>query len=223
MNQPTSSITFVCTANICRSPIAQEIMTSELANWPGSVKLPITINSFGTHAQSGDDRCAVASERFEIVEPGVSALFDGQAIGKQNLILTMEQAQMGFLVRTFPKFRSQIFTLPQAVEIASKIQVGINDGTLFTPVDPELSIGFVAPPMPETLADRWVWLLAELDANRGMITKTDSALTAGDLDIADAHQPDGPTHELALDLIQENTKTLATLIKSILDTDATVR
>jgi protein-tyrosine-phosphatase len=216
MSTLANSIMFVCTANICRSPVADEIFSREIGAWLASTDFSLEIISRGTHAQAGDDRCHVASERFEIDEPGVSALFKGAEPESQGLILTMEQQQMAFLVQSYPKFRSRIFTLPQAVEIAEKIHAGILDGSLFTSVDPEMGLQFVAPPMPQEISERWAWLVNELDANRGLIATTKSILTSGDFDIADAHQPDGPTHELALDLIDENVKALATLIQAIL-------
>lgn len=207
---------FVCTANICRSPVAQEIFSREIGPWLAGTDFSLEIISRGTHALAGDDRCKVASDRFEIDQPGVSAIFDGAEPESQGLILTMEQQQMSFLVRSFPKLRSRIFTLPQAVEIAEKIYDGIVDGSLFTAPDPEMGVSFVAPALPQEISQRWDWLVSELDANRGLITSTNSILTSGDFDIADAHQPDGPTHELALDLIDENVRALATLMQSIL-------
>jgi len=216
MSNLADSVMFVCTANICRSPVADEIFSREVGPWLASTDFSLAVTSRGTHAVAGDQRCKVASERFEITQPGVSSLFQGGEPEAQGLILTMEQQQMSFLAQSFPKFRSRIFTLPQAVEIAEKIYDGMLDGSLFTSPDPQMGIGFVAPPLPEDMSERWSWLVSELDANRGLITKTNSILTSGDFDIADAHQPDGPTHELALDLIDENAKALATLIQSIL-------
>jgi len=216
MDTLTNSVMFVCTANICRSPAAQEIFSREIGPRLAGTDFSLAVSSRGTHAISGEDRCQVASERFEILQPGVSAHFDGTGLESQGLILTMEQQQMSFLVQSFPKYRSRIFTLPQAVEIAEKIYDGVIDGSLFTSVDPAMGIGFVAPPLPDEISARWEWLISELDANRRLITTTNSILTSGDFDIADAHQPDGPTHELALDLIEENVKALSTLIQSIL-------
>ena len=216
MSEQLKTLMFVCTANICRSPVAAEVFVRELSPWLGKSDLPLSIISRGTHAISGDDRCVVASGRFQIDEPGVSAIFEADDVSPSTLVLTMEQGQIAYLVQTFPKLRSQIFTLPQAVEIAQKIYEGIIDGSLFTSPDPEITVGFVAPPLPEDVSSRWNWLLNELDANRGLATTTNSSLASGDLDIADAHKPDGPTHELALDLIEENVKALAILIQDIL-------
>lgn len=216
MSTLTNSVTFVCTANICRSPVAQEIFSREIGPWLAGTDFSLDIGSSGTHAHPGDDRCSIASARFEVSEPGVSAIFSGEGSASQGLILTMEQQQMSHLVRTFPKLRSRIFTLPQAVEIAEKIQEGILDGSLFTSADEDVALSFVAPPLPQEISERWAWLVSELDANRGLITTTNSILTSGDFDIADAHLPDGPSHEWALELIEENVKALATLVQSIL-------
>ena len=216
MSEQLKSLIFVCTANICRSPVAAEILIRELSSWLENSELPLSIISRGTHAISGDDRCVVASERFQIEEPGVSAIFESDDVSASTLVLTMEQAQIAFLVKAYPKLRAQIFTLPQVVEIAQKIYDGVLDGSLFTSTDPEVSVGFVAPPLPDEVDQRWNWLLNELDANRGLVTSTSSSLTSGDLDIADAHQVDGPTHEIALELIEENVKVLAVLIQDIL-------
>lgn len=216
MSTLQQSVMFVCTANICRSPIAAEIFSREIGPWLVGADFSLDVSSRGTHAHPGEDRCQVTSERFEIDQLGVSALFAGTEPESQGLILTMEQQQMSFLAQSFPKFRPRIFTLPQAVEIAAKIYDGILDGSLFSALEPEMGIGFVAPPLPDGISQRWDWLVNELDANRGLIAKTNSILTSGDFDIADAHQPDGPTHELALDLIDENVKAFSVLIQSIL-------
>lgn len=215
MENQLHSITFVCTANMCRSPIAEYVFVEAVKDWIHNSGLDIEINSRGTHAQSGEKRCEVASNRFEISDSGVSALFTGDDPNTQGLIFAMEQQHVRFLVQSFPKLRSRIFPLAQAVEILAKIYDGIVDGSLFTPADPE-AVGFVAPPLPTDLADRWTWLIGELDANRGLISTTKSILTSGDFDIGDAHVPDGPTHELSLDLVAENAASLANLLERIL-------
>lgn len=215
MENKIHSITFVCTANMCRSPIAEYVFAQAGKNWIPDLGLNISINSRGTHAQSGEKRCEIASNRFEISDSGVSALFTGDDPKTQGLVFAMEQQHVRFLVQSFPKLRSRIFPLAQAVEILAKIYDGIVDGSLFTSADPEV-IGFVAPPMPAELSERWNWLINELDANRGLISTTQSILTSGDFDIGDAHVPDGPTHELSLDLVAENAQDLANLLERIL-------
>lgn len=216
MNTNLNSITFVCTANMCRSPIAEYVFVRETESWLPQLQIPMQINSRGTHAQPGEVRCEVASRTFEIAEPGVSSSFEIDDVATQGIVLTMEQMHMAHLVRSFPKLRSRIFTLAQAVEILEHIYDGIVDGSLFVSDDPELGAGFVAPPLPNEIADRWTWLLNELDANRGLISSTKSILTSGDFDIGDAHVSDGPTHELSLDLVKENATELARLLELIL-------
>lgn len=216
MNALNPSLTFVCTANMCRSPIAELVFRREFESWLRDLGLTIQISSRGTHAQSGEFRCEVASARFEADSTEVSALFAVDDPATQGLILTMEQQHVRFLVQSFPKLRTRIFSLAQAVEILSKIFDGIVDRSLFTSPDPEISKGFVAPPLPTLPVDRWQWLVAELDANRGLISTTNSILTSGDFDIGDAHVPDGPTHELSLELVSENARQLGNLIVQII-------
>ncbi|NBU32052.1 MAG: hypothetical protein EBS36_02630 [Actinobacteria bacterium] len=217
MNTVDNSITFVCTANMCRSPIAEFIFRREAAGWLAELGFAVEVISRGTHALPGDNRCVVASQRFEISDPGVSDLFRGEDPLTQGLVLTMEQMHMAHLVKSFPKLRTRIYTLPQAVEILEKIYDGVVDGSLFVSPDPEQPVSFFAPPLPDAIDARWNWLMNELDANRGLIAKTNSILTSGDFDIGDAHVPDGPTHELSLDLIEENVVSLSALLQKILN------
>ena len=220
MSVHENSITFVCTANMCRSPIAEFVFNRESTGWLNECGLELTVNSRGTHAEPGDTRCEVASKTFEILDSGVSAQFQIDDPNVHGLVLTMEQMHMRHLVQAFPKLRSRIFSLAQAVEITAKIYDGIVDGSLFTSPDPEVSVGFVAPPFPEGINDRWQWLVSELDANRGLISTTNSILTSGDYDIGDAHVPDGPTHELSLDLVAENAIEFSENIRLILTYEA---
>ena len=78
MNTVDNSITFVCTANMCRSPIAEFIFRREAAGWLAELGFAVEVISRGTHALPGDNRCVVASQRFEISDPGVSDLFRGE-------------------------------------------------------------------------------------------------------------------------------------------------
>ncbi len=216
MSTELDSITFVCTANMCRSPIAEHIFRIEAGPWIAKLEVPLEINSRGTHAHPGEVRCDVASLNFSISDPGVSSAFAKDDVQTRGLVLTMEQMHVAYLVREFPKLRNRIFTLAQAVEILEHIYDGIVDGSLFVSADPELAAGFVAPPLPPDITNRWKWILDELDANRGFISSTNSILTSGDFDIGDAHVSDGPTHELSLDLVKENATELARLLELIL-------
>lgn len=90
-------LVFVCTGNICRSPMAEGIMKDRLCDAAARIgeSLPVRVVSAGTHAPQG----APASEHAVIAaaEHGIdisahrSQPLTGELIEQSDLILTMEQ------------------------------------------------------------------------------------------------------------------------------------
>ena len=77
---------FVCTGNICRSPMAEGIMKVLLS--PASDRR-ILVRSAGTHAADGLS-----------AEPGAVRAIDGSLIADADLILVMERQQARFIRST---------------------------------------------------------------------------------------------------------------------------
>jgi protein-tyrosine-phosphatase len=100
---------FVCTGNICRSPLAEGIMNDLLlddASSSGS-SAPVKVISAGTHALSGmpasEHAIIAAAEQGIDISRHLSRLLTSEMIGTADLILTMESAHADFIKCTRPK------------------------------------------------------------------------------------------------------------------------
>ncbi len=111
-NRPQRSVLFVCTANICRSPMAvglfQLINTSETALW--------RVESAGVYAKTG---CPAAEYTLRVLEDRGIDLSDhrSRAISSElmtdfQLILTMEKNHKEALQAAFPEHshKTMVFT-----------------------------------------------------------------------------------------------------------------
>jgi len=94
---------FVCTGNICRSPMAEGLMKILLP--PGSGR-HIIIRSAGTHAADGlpaePGAARAAREHGADIGGHRSRAIDGSLIASANLILVMERQQARFIQSTAP-------------------------------------------------------------------------------------------------------------------------
>ncbi len=108
------SILFICTGNICRSPIAEYLFNyyAEKGN------LPFVSTSAGLL----ENGAMISFNSLQLlVEKGISAYehlsrkADPQIMSTHWLILTMEQRQRDFLQSTFPNAAHRIFTLKEYV------------------------------------------------------------------------------------------------------------
>jgi protein-tyrosine-phosphatase len=109
------SVLFVCTANICRSPMAMGLMRARIKE----EKDEWQIDSSGVWAQRG---YPVAQYTQEVLKRrGVdlsnygSKSLTTEMIQQFNLILTMERNQQEALQHAFPQYIGKIFMLSQMV------------------------------------------------------------------------------------------------------------
>ncbi|MCB8928511.1 MAG: low molecular weight protein arginine phosphatase [Ardenticatenaceae bacterium] len=110
-------ILVVCTANICRSPVAEALLQDKLhaaglASW--------TVTSAGTWAVEGN-----AASRFSVLlmeEQGLdiqahrSQPVTDQRMAQTDLVLCMETEHVRTLQRDYPSHQHKIYTLRQMVE-----------------------------------------------------------------------------------------------------------
>jgi protein-tyrosine phosphatase len=111
------SVLFVCTANICRSPMAAALFKNklekegELRRW--------RIESAGTWARNGfpaaEKSRVLLDERGLSLESHLSRAITQKLMGQFDLILTMERGQKEALRVEFPEVADRIYLLTEMV------------------------------------------------------------------------------------------------------------
>jgi protein-tyrosine phosphatase len=125
-------VTFVCTGNICRSPLAEKLLRARLSERPSN---DILVASAGLHAVVG------ASMEPEPTAIAIQGGADPAHIGSQvsedllrssSLILTMTRDQRAELAQEFPFALKRTFTLVEFVRILDELpaQVALPDRTI---------------------------------------------------------------------------------------------
>ena len=216
MNYP--QIVFVCTANVCRSQLAQTIALEFIQEKSPNLfqELGLQIHSFGIFTNENDSVCQIVEEQFNTSHDQIVQQFDESVINSKSLIFVMEQRQQSELVKSHPKLRSQIFLLRSAELIAKKLSEGIADNSLFDVQDIESQAGFITPPLPQAINDRWDWFVQEMDAHRGLVQYSRGEDPIGNSEIVDAHQPRSKNHKEVLSLVAETVGMLMDAVCSIL-------
>jgi len=175
-------ILVVCSANVCRSPVASEILAREFAaSDPAGL---VEVTSRGVWAQDGESVCALAVE-----QAGFGSLAHQAArltpadVQVADLILTAELAHRGEVVRMDAAARRRTFTLLEAATLAPWVAAG-------SPVPEGLELP-APPPAPTDRYARMLWWVSELNEGRGV------ALLGADhsWDIADAHVTSRVSHD----------------------------
>lgn len=211
-------ITYVCTANVCRSQLAHYLTQQRLEENPQLHlnKLGVEVSSSGVLALPGQTICDQVLPGEFITSESLSKLFNAEMIDENSLILVMEQKHQSELIKQFPRLRQQIFVLRTATEIIDKLALGIEDNSIFEAVDPEVNPGFSSPPLPDTLQERWQWMLIELDAHRGMLPFLGNIAPSERFDVPDAHDQPLTEHEYVRDLIHQSVGMLMESLEKVL-------
>lgn len=170
-------ILVVCTANICRSASAAALLRDAVAANPELAG--VEVRSAGTHAIAGAPGCHVAPALAGRGDEHRSRPLTAADVEWADLVLTAEREHRSAVASLQPTALRRVFTLRQAGRAAQWLldagmvaaareramnAAGWADG--IPEGDPRRDV----EPMPANLADRWGWVLGELDAARGMVS-----------------------------------------------------
>lgn len=185
-------VLYVCTANICRSPSAAALLRDAVVAHPELTG--IDVQSAGTAAWAGAPGCRLAPALAGRAEAHRSQGLTAELVVGADLILTAERAHRAAVISLETGARSRTFTLRQAGRVADWLgesgmvdaaleRAVVDAGTARGPADVgvppsaghEWADRFVegdprahVSPMAGACAQRWRWVVAELDAGRGM-------------------------------------------------------
>ena len=128
-----------------------------------------------------------------------------------DLVLALDREHRSSLARILPGSRPKTFTLRQAAVLATHVRDSISVG--------ELPLG--APPMPaaDEINARLRWLVAEMDAARGMgsqPTENDSPEAWHPLDVPDPHVIGYQIHTPVVELIRHESRQVSYAIQAVL-------
>jgi protein-tyrosine phosphatase len=196
-------ILFVCTANVCRSPLAEAVMRNALMDSPTSPRFQIL--SAGTHAHVGDAMCSVGATLLDdlgIPHHKTADRLSSDALMEADLVLVAERRHRSFAATLAPDSARKIFTMTEASALANFV-AGRADAR-----GGPAAVGF----------DSWV---AALDGARGMVAPPAEprrgpfrARTTASFDIGDGHQLRARAHRETLGLVLETTVALAPHVRA---------
>ncbi len=110
-----NSVLFICSANICRSPMAMGLLQARLAMEAQEWR----IESAGVWAQDGSPAAPFTQK--VVLRSGVdlaghrSRLVTGAMLREFNLVLTMEQGQQEALRMAFPQYAAKVLMMSELV------------------------------------------------------------------------------------------------------------
>lgn len=115
----TSSILFVCTANICRSPMAAGIFAEEARKRGDADRY--SVSSAGTWAKNeepatGNAQSVMAHQGLSLRDHRARTI-DQEMLADADLVLVMTKHHLDALVAEFPETRSKIHMLSELVEL----------------------------------------------------------------------------------------------------------
>ncbi len=218
----------MCTANICRSASAQQLLRAAVAEHPELAGTEV--RSAGTHAIVGAPGCRVApalvghagEHRSQQLTPGLVAWAD--------LILTAARDHRPPIATLSPASRSRTFTIRQAGRIADWI---VDIGMIAAAQEPGDRLERypqgdprrLVPDLPERADARAAWLVAEMDAARGMAPASHSSQSTAAVpslpgeahvdDVLDPHVLGMGLHQLGFEQLRDSTDALVRVLRGV--------
>jgi protein-tyrosine phosphatase len=126
------SVLFVCTANVCRSPMAEYLFKSKLARM--GIEHLWRVESAGTWALRAQPAASIAVELLSLrginMDGHRSRGVSREMLASFDLILTMEKGQKEALQVEFSEHKDRIFLLTELVEGCEDIEDPIGGSQL---------------------------------------------------------------------------------------------
>jgi protein-tyrosine phosphatase len=123
MTEP-ARLLVVCTANVCRSPLAQRVLQDRLPE-----PVAALVESAGTRTEEGWAMCPVSAS--VLPDPSGDAAYaeahrsrpvTRRLVEDAGLVLTMEREQRSAIARLAPGSQAKVFTLREAAALAAVLQ-----------------------------------------------------------------------------------------------------
>ena len=103
----------VCTANVCRSPLAAAILRRR---WDAA-GLPAEVSSAGVRAMTAAPVCVMSQEVLGAPLAGAAREITPDLVREADLVLTMEREQRSSVVRLLPGSQARVFTVREAAAL----------------------------------------------------------------------------------------------------------
>lgn len=160
-------VLLVCTGNICRSPIAEQLLRAQVDG-------PIEFGSAGTMARTGTpmtEEAALMSRQYGGEPEGhLSRRITRDLVAESGLVLTAAREHRARVVELFPRASAYTFTLRQFARLAGMAEVPSGDGrTVVAAIAARR--GYAAPVAPDDddVPDPYRRPMAEYEAAAALI------------------------------------------------------
>ena len=122
----------VCTANVCRSPLAERVIGTRFADAAHDGRIHdhlLLLRSAGTDAEPGDPMCPQSAALVHYVPQEHRArLIQPRLLASAGLIVTADRYHRGECARMWPECRPRLFTLTQAAALAEIVAGSVRPG-----------------------------------------------------------------------------------------------
>lgn len=133
MTLPTFDLLFVCTGNICRSPMAERLVAAALATRLGGEAARVRVHSAGTWGHEGSPMEAFALDTLAALglDRATSAAFrarelTAEMVEQADLVLVASREHRAAVVTLVPRAAGRTFTLREF----SRLSAGVDAATL---------------------------------------------------------------------------------------------